>query len=105
MRTKPKKILITGASSDIGMSVLKKFNNGNYNIIAHYNKGNRAFFSYLKLNRKIKKIQFNFHSSNKKIENFFKQKSFMDIDICVNAADYLEFIKYENVDFNCILSI
>ena len=102
MRIKPKKIFITGASSDIGMSVLKKFNNKNYNIIAHYNKGNRAFFSYLKLNRKIKKIQFDFHSSNKKVENFFKQKSFMDIDIYVNAAAYLNFIKYENVNLDDI---
>ena len=91
-----------GASSDIGMSVLKKFNTKNYNIIAHYNKGNNFFFNYLKLHKNIKKIQFNLDSSHRKIENFFKQKTFKDVDIYINAAAYLKFMKYKNINLDNI---
>ena len=36
--------LILGASSDIGLEILKKYLSKGYNILAHYNKGNKKLF-------------------------------------------------------------
>ena len=57
-----KKILILGASSDIGIEIMKIYLRNQYTIIAHYNNGNRKFFDFIKKN-KIKKIKFNFLTS------------------------------------------
>ena len=46
-----KKVLILGASSDIGIEILKIYLRNNYFIIAHYSKGNQAFFDYVKKNK------------------------------------------------------
>ena len=102
MAIRLKKVLILGASSDIGIDVMRKFDTKKYYLIAHYNKGNQKFFNYADSNSKIKKIKFNLDTSHKKIEQFFKQKEFSDVDIYVNAAAYLKFIKYENFNLDDI---
>ena len=56
-----KKVLILGASSDIGIEILRMYQNDYYDVIAHYNTGNKKFFNYIKT-YKIKKIKFNFLS-------------------------------------------
>ena len=38
---KKKKILILGASSDIGLKVVEKFLVDNWNVVAHYNKNSK----------------------------------------------------------------
>ena len=38
-----RKVLILGASSDIGLSIMRIYSEKNYEIIAHYNKGNKNF--------------------------------------------------------------
>ena len=42
-----KKVLILGASSEIGVEIMKLYLK-NHKIIAHYNKGNKNFFSLFK---------------------------------------------------------
>ena len=46
---KKRKVLILGASSDIGIEIIKKYLNEKYKILAHYNKGNKYFLTYKKI--------------------------------------------------------
>ena len=39
-----KSVFILGASSDIGQSLMKIYLGNDYQILAHYNKGNKEFF-------------------------------------------------------------
>ena len=43
MKNKKKKVLILGASSDIGISLIEIYLKNNYEIVAHYNKGSYFF--------------------------------------------------------------
>ena len=40
---KARKVLILGASSDIGIKTVEKFLNHNYDVIAHYNNNNKNY--------------------------------------------------------------
>lgn len=102
MKNKKKKVLILGASSDIGISLIEIYLKNNYEIVAHYNKGSDFFLNLVKKN-KIKTIQFNFLTNLKKIEKFAKNKIFKNCNILINAAAYLKEIKYEKVTANDIL--
>jgi len=79
-----KKVLILGASSDIGLSIMRAYKKNNYNILAHFNKGNKKFFKFTKENE-IETLKFNFLKSNKKIEQFLKNKKLKKSDILINA--------------------
>ena len=50
-----KNVFILGASSDIGISIMKIYLKNNYEILAHFNKGNSNFFNFVK-NKDIKTI-------------------------------------------------
>ncbi len=101
---KNKKVFILGASSDIGLSVMKIYKKKDYEILAHYNLGNKKFFEYTE-KENIKTIKFNFLSSNKKISNFAKRKEFKDYDILVNASANLKEISFKNVKIKDIEDI
>lgn len=97
-----KKVLILGSSSDIGMDIIKIFLKNNFEIIAHYNKGNKNFFNFLKKNN-INKIKFNFSTDVKKIENFSKNKLFSKCDVLINAIGQIKAIEYEKISSSQIL--
>ena len=88
-----KKVLILGASSDIGYSLTKKYLNKNFFVFAHYNQNAGKLKKIKKKNLMI----FNFDL--KKITNFekFVQKSeiFKNIDIFVSLTGYLKLKKIE----------
>ena len=96
---KNKKVFILGASSDIGMSIMQVYQKNNFEILAHYNQGNKNFLEYTKKN-KIKIISFNFHSSKKKIKKFIENKNLQESDVLINAlADIKEiFFKKINIE-------
>tara|TARA_B100000029_G_scaffold515008_1_gene620035 strand:- start:1961 stop:2704 length:744 start_codon:yes stop_codon:yes gene_type:complete len=52
-----KKILILGASSDMGLALIKRLNNPNYFIGAHCFKGKKRILKFLKNNKIISKIK------------------------------------------------
>ena len=81
-----KKVFILGASSDIGISLIEIYLKNNYNIIAHYNKGNKNFFNLLKKNKNISPVKFDFSNNLKKISNFCKKRLFYNCDVFINAA-------------------
>ena len=97
-----KKVLILGSSSGIGIDIIKIFLKNNFEIIAHYNKGNQNFFNFLKKND-INKIKFNFSTDLKKIENFSKNKLFSKCDVLINAIGQIKEIDYEKISSSQIL--
>lgn len=90
-----KKVFILGASSDIGLSIMKIYQKYNYEVLAHYNKGNKDFFEYTK-KKKIKIIKFNFLTSNKRIEKFAKKQKFKKYGILINASAHIKEISFTN---------
>jgi len=93
---KIKSVFILGASSDIGLSIMKIYQKNNYKILAHYNKGNKNFFEYVK-SENINVIKFNFLTSNKNIYKFAKRKDFRNYDILINASAHIKEISFKNV--------
>ena len=92
------KVFILVASSDIGLGLVKLYSlEKKYELIAHYNKGTKNFFDYLKVNKNVKKIRFNFDNNFKKTEKFFKNKLLKNTSIFINASAFLENIKYEKI--------
>ena len=100
-----KTVFILGASSDIGISVMKVYLKKNYEVLAHYNRGNKDFFHFVKRNQKIKTIKFNFLTSNKKIENFLNKEIFKKYNIFVNAVGYIKEKNYEKCSLKDIENI
>ena len=87
-----KKILILGASSDIGISTVEKFLSNGWDVVAHYNKNSKAL---LKFKSKIDLIKIDFstllnESNLKKIT----KKKLKDIDGIVSLTGYLNLASY-----------
>ena len=95
-----KKVFILGASSDIGIALIKIYLQHNYRIVAHYNNGSKAFFDLVKNNNKIKILKFNLTSNLKSTEKFLKNKNINACKVFINAAAFLEDIKYEKMTVN-----
>ena len=90
-----KKVLILGASSDIGLKLIEIYLKNQYKIIAHYNKGNKNFFKLVDSNKnKIKKIKFNFLTNLNQSEKFLKNKIFKDCSVLINALGHLKETNY-----------
>jgi 3-oxoacyl-[acyl-carrier protein] reductase len=71
-----KKILITGASSDIGISVVEKYIEDGWSVTAHFNKNNKKLKKLKTQNRDLDLFYFNFKNIYK-FEKFIKKnKSF-----------------------------
>jgi 3-oxoacyl-[acyl-carrier protein] reductase len=94
---KNKKVFILGGSSDIGLSLMKIYLKNNYEVIAHYNKGSKKFFDFLKKNKKIISIKFDLTSNLNLLNNFLKNKKISKCSIFINAAAFLEDIKYNKI--------
>lgn len=92
-----KKVFILGASSDIGIEIMKIYLKNNFEILAHYNKGSKNFFNFVEKNKKIKLIKFNFLTSTKNIEKFSNKKIFKSFDVFINASAFLREIDYKKI--------
>ena len=96
-----KKILILGASSDIGIETVKKFINEDWKVIAHYNQNMNKL---KRINNKNLKL-FKFDLKNiDKFEKFIKNNQFTkNIDSFISLTGYLEPInlfKISSKNFN-----
>ena len=97
-----KKVLILGASSDIGVELVKLYLKNNYNVVAHYNKNIK---NLKKINNKnLSFLKFDLKQINS-FENFIKrkQKMFLNFDIFISLTGYLNLKKIDKAkitDFN-----
>ena len=97
-----KRVLILGASSDIGVELVKLYLKNNYNVVAHYNKNIK---NLKKINNKnLSFLKFDLKQINS-FENFIKRKKnfFLNFDIFISLTGYLNLKKIDNAkitDFN-----
>lgn len=90
-----KKILILAASSDIGVSVVEKFLDNDWYVVAHYNQNTKKLFKF----KNQKKIQFFKLDLSKpiNIEKTKKIKKYLtDVSSFVSLTGYLNLNNYDN---------
>ncbi len=86
-------ILILGASSDIGIQLVKKCVENGYFVYAHYNSSQSELSKFSKKN--VFKLKSNFRNLNdKKIREFVKQLKSKKIANIVNLVGYIDNINY-----------
>ncbi len=99
---KIKSVLILGASSDIGISVVKKFTNEGWYVFAHGNKNTKQLKKLNNLNNKIKIIKSNLNNT-KDIKKLIKVISNRKIVSFVNLVGYLDNISYSRTDLKSLI--
>ena len=93
---KKKCVLILGGSSDIGINLIKKYIDGGWNVICHYNQ-NSLEIKKLKKNYKkelsLYKVNFDNENSVNKFISFLKKYK---IHSMINLVGYLDNISFKN---------
>lgn len=91
-----KLVLITGSSTGIGFSALKKFVDNKHNVLAHYFEETEAFTNYVESNKGVTKIYSDF-GDDQSLRDFLKIISnYNDFLALVNCAGCFDFSKTEN---------
>lgn len=87
----PRQVFVTGASSDIGLAVCRKYLENGYKVIGHYHQGQSAFFDLLETSSNMTSIQIDF-SDPKNLEQSIadNKQLFSQSDVIVNAAALIE---------------
>ena len=102
MKSKNKRVLILGGSSDIGIEVVKDFLNMNWDVTAHYFK-NKKKLKKLK-NKKLKLIHANFMIFNEKnTEKIISKKFSKKYDALINLVGYVDNKSFENTNLKSII--
>jgi len=96
---KNKKIFILGASSDIGVEVVKEFISNNWLVYAHYNKNIRSLKKLNLKNKKLKLLQFDLSNFNK-LDVFCKKISKIGFHSYINLVGYLDNKSFFNSKLN-----
>ena len=84
-----KKILILGASSDIGLETINLYLKNSWKIIAHFNSNSKKLDKLRKLNNDIDLVKFNF-KNQKNIEKRIKKKFYHGYDTIINLVGYID---------------
>ena len=93
---KLRKVLILGASSDIGFKTVEKFLKQNHEVIAHYNKNIKKLKVLKKNYKKLKTFKLDLKDVFK-VQKFLKKNIyFKNIDIFISLSGYLSFSNFEN---------
>ena len=102
MKSKNKRVLILGGSSDIGIEVVIDFLNMNWDVTAHYFK-NKKKLKKLK-NKKLKLIHANFMKFNEKnTEKIISKKFSKKYDALINLVGYVDNKSFENTNLKSII--
>lgn len=98
MEKKFKKVLIIGASSDIGIDTCKKFLENNWEITAHFNKNNRELKNLKKeYKSKIHLLKIDLKNIYT-LEKFLNKnkKKFFKFDALINLSGYFKSKNFQN---------
>lgn len=104
---KKRRILILAASSDIGIEVVKKFINNNWEVLAHYNYNRKKIAKIKSKNLSLFKLDL----ANPKIVNKFlikNNKILKEVNSFISLTGYLKLSSYEKFsidDFNLHLNV
>ena len=95
-----KKVLILGASSDIGIEVINKVLEKNWEITAHYSKNKKILDKFLNLNLiKCDFSKVNENNCQKIIDKIFRKK----YDILINLVGYTDNKSYYNSNLKSLI--
>tara|TARA_B100000963_G_scaffold336686_1_gene331979 strand:- start:1972 stop:2715 length:744 start_codon:yes stop_codon:yes gene_type:complete len=96
-----KKILILGASSDIGIEIVRKFLNNNWEVYGHYFSNNKPFKKIK--NSKFKSIKINFLDKQNNISKKLKILKNIKFDAFINLAGFIDNKTFENFNIEDML--
>jgi len=99
---KMKSVLILGASSDIGISVVKKFINEGWYVFAHGNKNTNQLKKLNNVNNEIKIIKCDLNNT-KDVKKLIKVISNSKISSFVNLVGYSDNISYSGTDLKSLI--
>ena len=86
-----KKVLILGGSSDIGISVIKKFIKNNYFVTAHFNSNLKVLLDLKNENKNLNTIKKDFSKlTSLNINLFIKKEKLDQFDVVINLIGFLD---------------
>lgn len=93
-----KKILILGASSDIGVKVVDKFLKDGFHIIAHYNNNKKKLIKFQ--NKNIEFLKFDLSKINKLEKFIIKKKRKLNFSYFLSLTGYMKLNNFLNFKIN-----
>lgn len=96
-----KRALITGASSDIGIMVARRFLTAGMSVVGHYHKGQQSFFDLAEEFPSFKPLCLDLEDTAA-IETYITENPdvISDIDVLINGAAELQSIRFDNIKGN-----
>ena len=99
---KNNRVLILGASSDIGMTVVEKFLKEDWYVFAHANKSTNRFKKFSMFRKKFKILQCNLANQNQ-VKKLIKFTTKTEIVSYINLVGYLDNISYKKTNFKTLI--
>jgi len=82
-----RQVLITGASSDIGVATCKKYLAEGFRVIGHFNKGQNSFFDLVEISSNMRSLQIDLSDSHSVEQALSKHKDLLQkTDVLINMA-------------------
>jgi|TARA_Y100000294_G_C8491729_1_gene311043 3-oxoacyl-[acyl-carrier protein] reductase len=104
MKNKKRHVLILGASSDIGIEVVKNFLQLKWKITAHFSKNKKKLEILKKTSKNLNTIKFNFANyNNLNIQKLMIKKFSGRYDSIINLIGYTDNRGFEKTNLNSIL--
>lgn len=94
---KKNKIVILGASSDIGIELTKKFLKQGHSVIAHYNKNNEKLFNLKNKNKNLKIFSFDLSKINEFKKFVDYNRKMFDAEVFVSLTGYIKPATIEDI--------
>jgi NAD(P)-dependent dehydrogenase (short-subunit alcohol dehydrogenase family) len=93
-----RQVLITGASSDIGIATSKKYLENGFQVVGHYNRGQKSFFELVDTSQNMQAIQIDLSSPEATEETLAENEDFLQkTDILINMAAISQSKTFPNI--------
>lgn len=104
MSRQTRQVLISGASSDIGIELCKQYLRRDYAVVAHYHTGRAEFFDLLNDNPNATPLQIDLSKPEDLESALESNRELLErSDAFVSAAAIAEPVSFEEIDANAIL--